>query len=137
MPFFRTLLAALFLLFPLPLLAQSNPAGFWRCVVNSNIVSIDVQLQIAPNQQLQFQGSIVYVNTGRIYNVRGPGRWLLSPPEQNYPQGLFRFQMQPMDGNHAIFSMFAAPTGDPNFLANQFYNPQSGTTTDTRCQRIG
>jgi hypothetical protein len=114
-----------------------NPAGFWRCIVNNEIVSIDVQVQIAPDQSLQFAGGIIYVQTSRAFQVQGPGRWLLSPPEPGYPGGLFRFQMQPAAGNHAIFSMFAAPTGDPNFLANQFYNPQTGTTTHTNCQRLG
>ena len=114
-----------------------NPAGFWRCVMNNGIVSIDLQMQIAPNQSLQFQGGIYYVQTGRSFNVRGPGRWSLSPGSQQYPAGLFTFQMQPIDGNHAIFSIFAAPTGDANFLANQFFNQQAGSTTETRCQRLG
>jgi len=122
----------------LPAQAQGmNPSGFWHCIMNNGVVSIDVQISVDPRQSLQFQGGIYYVNTGRSFAVRGPGRWTLSPANQNYPGGLFTFQMQPMDGNHAIFSLFAAPTGDPNFLGNQFFNPQSGTTTDTRCQRIG
>ncbi|MEM6305471.1 MAG: hypothetical protein AAF744_12180 [Pseudomonadota bacterium] len=138
MAFLRTLATALLMLVPSWATAQvNNPAGSWRCIVNSEVVTIDVQMVVAPNQQLQFQGSILYLHTGRAFNVWGPGRWLLSPPDQAYPAGLFRFQMQPSGGNHAIFSMFAAPTGDPRFLGNQFFNPQTGTTTNTRCQRLG
>lgn len=115
----------------------TNPAGYWRCVSNSSYVSIDLQMQINPDQSLYAEGSIVYVQTSRIYNVRGPGRWLLSPPDASSPEYLFSFQVQPMDGNHAIFSIYARPTGTPNNLYNQFRNPQTGGVTETSCQRYG
>ena len=138
------ILKAVALLFALlgaaPLAAQvqpGNPAGLWRCIVNSSVTSIDLYLQVAPNQTLLHQGSVVYVNTGRIYNVRGAGRWLLLPPDATANHYTFRFQIQPMDGNHAIFSIFAGFLGDPNFLGHTFVNNQTGQSTDTRCQRIG
>lgn len=122
-----------------PVHAQNQPGppvGLWRCVVNSPIVSIDLQMQVTPGQYLEAQGSIVYVETGRIYQVRGPGRWLLNPPGTEAPGWLYSFQMQPADGNHAMFSWFAAPTGDPRYLANTWQNPQTGQIVQTNCQRL-
>ncbi|MFK7835798.1 MAG: hypothetical protein AB8B60_06230 [Sulfitobacter sp.] len=140
MRLFQVLIALLILLGPLPLLAQAQPsniAGFWRCISNSGVVSIDLQLQINPDRSLYGEGSIVYVQTNRIYNVRGPGRWLLAPPDASSPEYLYTFQLQPMDGNHAIFSIYARPTGAPNGLYNLWRNPQTGGTTETSCQRFG
>ncbi|MEZ5675748.1 hypothetical protein SAMN06265173_10413 [Thalassovita litoralis] len=112
-----------------------NLAGVWRCVSNSPVVSIDLYLQVYPNQQLQGQGSIVYAGTGRIYNVQGGGAWSVSPPDPQETQWLIRFQLMPQ--NHAVFSIFARPTGDPNGLYNMFYHPQTGETVETSCARIG
>ena len=124
----------------LPAAAQygGSPApspGVWRCVANSPIVTIDVNYQIAPNGQLYGQGSIVYVGTWRSYNVQGQGQWTAMPPDQDSNQWLFHFQMAPQ--NHAVFSVYARPTNDPNFLQNNFYNPQTGQTTQTSCQKVG
>ncbi|MGR1582169.1 hypothetical protein ACSSNL_11955 [Thalassobius sp. S69A] len=113
-----------------------NLAGQWRCVSNSPAVSIDVYLQVYPNQQLQGQGTVVYPATSRIYNVQGPGTWTVAPPDQQYPQWLIRFQLVPQ-GNHASFSIFARPTGEPNGLYNSFYNPQTGHVVETSCARLG
>ncbi|MEO0936541.1 MAG: hypothetical protein AAFY38_00130 [Pseudomonadota bacterium] len=134
----RLLLTLCAALLALPVAAQQmNPAGYWRCVSNSQIVSIDLELQIAPNQQLQHRGSIIYVQTNRVFQVQGFGRWSLLPDDQTGQGPAFQFQMQPAAGNHAIFSIFARPTNDPRFLSNSFYNPQTGTTTNTSCQRLG
>lgn len=140
MRFHQLLFCLLMTLLPASLAAQyqpTNPAGYWRCVVNSPVVSIDLQLQINSDQSLFHQGTIVYAQTSRIYNVRGGGRWLLSPPDAGSSEYLFHFQMLPQDGNHATFSIFARPTGDPQYLGNRFQNPQNGAITDTRCQRLG
>ena len=140
MRFFSLFLAFTLVIAPAVARAQlqpSDPSGLWRCVMNSNVVSIDLQMQVYGNQTLQHQGSIVYVQTGRIFNVRGGGRWLLSPPDQSSNQYQFGFQMHPAEGNHAIFSIFARPTGDPNFLNNRFQEPQGGSIVETACQRIG
>ena len=112
-----------------------NLAGIWRCIANSQVVSVDVYYQVFPDQNLQGQGTIVYAGTSQIYNVQGYGRWSVSPPEGMGGQWLIRFQLQPQ--NHAIFSVFARPTGDPNGLYNRFTNPQTGNTIETSCQRIG
>lgn len=116
--------------FPVP-----NLAGMWRCVSNSQVVSIDVYLQVYPNQQLQGQGTIVYPATARIYNVQGAGSWSVAPPDPQNAQWLIRFQLVPQ--NHAAFSIFARPTGAPNGLYNLFYNPQTGNTVETSCARTG
>ncbi|GAA6198858.1 hypothetical protein [Aquicoccus sp. SU-CL01552] len=133
-------LAVLAVLLPLAAAAQQaapvpNLAGMWRCVSNSQTVSIDLQLQVYPNQQLQGRGTIVYVNTSRIYNVQGAGTWSIAPPDAQVPQWLIRFQLAPQ--NHAIFSIFARPTGDPYSLYNLFQDPQSGSVVETSCARIG
>ncbi|MEP5729675.1 MAG: hypothetical protein ABJL67_09885 [Sulfitobacter sp.] len=140
MRLFAALLLLLSLLTPGIAVAQHQPTnivGYWRCVSNSDIVSIDLQLQINPDNSLYGEGSIVYVQTSRIFNVRGPGRWLLGPPDASSPEYLYSFQLHPMDGNHAIFSIYARPTGAPNGLYNYWYNPQTGGATETSCQRLG
>ncbi|MDX1742403.1 MAG: hypothetical protein R3186_02250, partial [Ruegeria sp.] len=119
----QLLLCLIAFILPSGLAAQiqpTNPAGYWRCVVNSPIYSIDLELQIYPDQSLYHQGTIIYAQTSGIYNVRGGGRWLLSPPDVSSSEYLFHFQMHPQDGNHAIFSVYARPTGDPQFLSNRF-----------------
>ncbi|MEL7099138.1 MAG: hypothetical protein AAGM84_09955 [Pseudomonadota bacterium] len=134
---FLTALFALLLL-ALPASAQMvNPAGYWRCVSNSQVVSIDLELQVAPNQQLQHRGSIIYVQTNRVFQVQGFGRWAVIPPDQPGQSPLVHFQMQPAAGNHAIFSVYARPTGNPNFMNNRFQNPQTGNLIETSCQRLG
>ncbi|MFC6199032.1 hypothetical protein [Ponticaulis profundi] len=132
--------AALACLSALPATAQmgGSPApapGYWRCVANSPLASIDMQYQVGPGGQLAGQGTIVYSGTWQTYNVSGPGRWGALPPDQDSNEWLFQFQLQPQ--NHAVFSVYARPTNDPNYLNNVFYNPQSGQTTETSCQKIG
>lgn len=104
-------------------------------MANSNVVSIDLQMQINPDQPLFHQGSIVHVQTSRIFNVRGQGPWWLNLPGAGSNAYMFSFQMQPPDGNHAIFSIFARPMGDPNFMNNRFQDPQTGGVKETACQR--
>ena len=124
------------LLVATPARAQVQPpVGVWDCYVNSPIVSIAVRMQVAPNGQLGGQGSITYVQTNRIYNVQGSGDWTYLPPDAGNQVGLFKFRMFPQ--NHAIFSWFARPNQDPNFMNNVFQNPENGMVTETSCQRIG
>ncbi|QIE44196.1 hypothetical protein G5B38_00875 [Pseudohalocynthiibacter aestuariivivens] len=140
MRFLQLLSCLLAGLLPASLGAQiqpTNPAGYWRCVANSPVYSIDLELQINPDQSLYHRGTIIYAQTSGIYHVSGGGRWLLSPPDAGSSQYLFHFQMHPQAGNHAIFSVYARPTGDPQFLSNQFQDPQTGAVVDTRCQRLG
>jgi len=111
------------------------PVGVWDCYVNSSVVSISLRMQVAPTNQLVGQGSITYVQTSRIYNVQGNGDWVYLPPDSGQQVGLFKFRMQPQ--NHAIFSWFARPTGDPRFMNNRFQNPETGDVVETACQRIG
>ena len=133
----RIFLIAVLALLPMSsAMAQpTNPAGIWRCVVNSNIVSIDMTYQINPDFSLAGQGSIVYIATSRIYQVQGYGRWSASPPDASSNQWLYRLQIAPQ--NHAMFSVFPRPTNDPNFMNNVFQDPQTGGVTETSCQRIG
>ncbi len=120
----------------LPLAAQSRgPApGIWRCVVNSDIVSIDITFQIDASQALIGQGTIVYMATGRIVPVQGAGSWAALPPDHTSPDWLYRFQMAPV-ANHAVFSLYARPTEDPNFLYNDFRDATG--RSETACQRVG
>ena len=118
--------------------AQSGPqapVGLWDCVVNSNVVSITLRMQTMPNRTLVGQGKIIYVQTGYVYNVQGNGDWSALPPDPGSNQWLFKFRMFPQ--NHAIFTWFAGPTSDFNYLANTFHNPQTGSTVQTNCQRVG
>lgn len=122
-----------------PVQAQSTlkpaPApGVWRCVANSQIVTIDVNLQVAANGQLAGQGTIIYLGTWQTYNIEGYGRWAAMPPDQNSNEWLFHFQFAPQ--NHSVVSVYARPTNNPNFLNNRFYNPQTGNTTETSCQKL-
>lgn len=122
---------------PLQASAQNmpTPVGLWNCFVNSPFVSIALKVQVAPNSQVGGQGTITYVGTSRIYQVQGPGTWRPVPPEQGAPYWTYGFQIQPQ--NHAIFSIYAAPTNDPRYLYNRFTNPQNGQVTETSCERIG
>ncbi|MEO0785190.1 MAG: hypothetical protein AAFY10_05785 [Pseudomonadota bacterium] len=135
----RSLLAAAAALgLALPATAQGqppSPVGQWRCIANSNIVSIDMVYNVGPGGQLAGQGSIVYSGTWQTYNVAGYGNWLAAPPDHTSNEWLFSFQIRPQ--NHAVFTVYARPTGDPNALYNTFYNPQTGNTTETSCARIG
>ncbi|MEL6567141.1 MAG: hypothetical protein AAFQ22_01905 [Pseudomonadota bacterium] len=134
----RSLLAAASALLCLaaPAAAQPmSPVGQWRCIANSQIVSIDMMYNVGPGGQLAGQGSIVYSGTWRTFNVAGYGRWIAAPPDQTSNEWMFSFQIMPQ--NHASFTLHARPTGDPNALYNSFYNPQTGNTTETSCARIG
>ncbi|MAK61116.1 MAG: hypothetical protein CMK09_09085 [Ponticaulis sp.] len=115
--------------------SPSPALGQWHCISNSPIVSIDIYYQVGPNGQLMGQGSIVYSGTWRSYNVAGYGRWAAQPPDQYSDQWLYQFQISPQ--NHAVFSVYARPTDNPSFLNNVFYNPQTGNTTETSCQKVG
>jgi|GEM_PF-1954831 len=111
------------------------PTGKWRCIVHSNIVSIDLVATIAPDGTLSGQGTIIYVATNRIYQVSGPGDWMALPPDPSSTDWLFKFRLQP--SNHAIFSWFAAPTESPNHMTNRFVVPNNGGVVETNCERIG
>lgn len=111
------------------------PTGRWRCVVNSNVVSIDLIANISENGELSGQGTIVYVSTNRIYEVSGKGDWTALPPDTEAKDWLFKFRLQP--STHAIFSWFAAPTDSPNHMQNRFVVPHGGGTVETNCERIG
>ena len=111
------------------------PTGQWRCVVNSNVVSIDLTANISGNGELSGQGTIVYVATSRIYQVSGKGDWTALPPDPSSTDWLFKFRLQP--SNHAIFSWFAAPTESPNHMQNRFVVPNGGGVVETNCERTG
>lgn len=110
-------------------------AGQWRCVVNSNIVAIDLIANVQANGTLFGQGTIVYIATNRIYKVKGPGDWTVLPPDQSSPDEMIKFRLQP--SNHAIFSWFAKQTGAPNHLRNRFVVANNGGVVETACERIG
>ncbi|UYV39104.1 hypothetical protein N4R57_08905 [Rhodobacteraceae bacterium D3-12] len=111
-----------------------QPAGQWRCIVNSPIVSIDLLLNAQPGN-VTTQGSLIYVQTNKVYDITGQASWTWGPADDG--QGLFtRIQVYPAK-DHATFSVFARYMGDPNHLWNTWQNPQTGQTVDTRCQRIG
>ncbi|MEL6826650.1 MAG: hypothetical protein AAFN91_10425 [Pseudomonadota bacterium] len=111
------------------------PAGQWRCIVNSPIVSIDLVANIAEDGSLSGQGTIIYVATNRVFQVSGKGDWILLPPDQSSDDWLFKFRLHP--SNHAIFSWFASPTDSPNHMANRFVSPSTGGVVVTRCERKG
>lgn len=121
----------------LPATAQNMPApvGLWDCVMNGPTVSIQLRIQVAPDSSVFGQGSITYIGTSRIYQVRGPGRWSPVPPEAGAPRWTYGFQIQPQ--NHAIFTIYAAPTNQPNYLYNVYNHPHNGSVTETACTRIG
>ncbi len=111
------------------------PVGVWRCVVNSSVVSIDLQMQVNPDRTLAGRGTIIYVGTSSVYNVQGYGDWTALPPDASSPNWLYKFRMNPP--NHAIFSWFAGPTGTPGNLYNVFQDQNDGSLVETACQRIG
>lgn len=111
------------------------PAGQWRCIVNSPIVSIDLVANIAEDGSLSGQGTIIYVATNRMFQVSGKGDWTLLPPDQSSEDWLFKFRLHP--SNHAIFSWFASPTDSPNHMANRFVSPSTGGVVETRCEKQG
>lgn len=111
------------------------PTGQWRCIVNSNPVTIDLVARISENGSLSGRGTILYVATNKIYEVSGQGDWTVFPPDANSPKWLFKFRLQP--SNHAIFSWFASPTASPNHLQNRFVVPNNGGVVETNCERIG
>lgn len=111
------------------------PTGTWRCIVNSNIVSIDLTANINANGSLLGKGTIVYLGTSRIVNVQGQGDWVALPPDASSPEWLFKFRMHP--SNHAIFSWYARPTESPNHLRHRFVMPDQSGTVETTCERIG
>lgn len=109
------------------------PTGSWRCIVHSNIVSIDLAANVAENGTLSGQGTIIYVATNRIYNVSGQGDWSILPPDPSSPNWLFKFRLQP--SNHPIFSWFASPTKSPRHLYSRFVVPNNGGVVETNCER--
>ena len=115
---------------------QLNPVGTWRCASNSDIVSIDMLYQVGPDYSVQGQGSIVYTQTSRIFQIQGQGSLAAFPPDASSPEWLLRFQLMPMQG-HAMFSVFGRPTQDPNYLQYSYRDPQSGILTQTSCARVG
>ena len=119
-----------------PAFAQpAAPTGSWRCVANSPSGTIDLNLNVAPNGQLTGNGSVIYSGSYAAYNVQGSGDWLAMPPDSQSNEWLFKFRLHP--SNHPIVVVYARPTNDPNFLNNTFYNPQTGMTTNTSCQKQG
>lgn len=110
------------------------PVGMWRCIVNSDLVSIDLIATIAPNGTLMGRGTIIYVMTNYVYNVSGQGDWRAMPPDASSPSWLFHFRMHP--SNHSIFSWFARPTETPGLLLRRFVVPDSGAVIETSCKRI-
>lgn len=130
------LLAGLFILISVTRLhAQpAPPVGVWNCVVNSPVVSIELQMQVNHSGGLAGRGTIVYNGTSAIYQVQGYGDWVALPPDGSTNNWLFKFRMHPQ--NHAIFSWFAAPTGSPGYLYNVYRTPQN-ETVETACQQIG
>ena len=120
---------------PAAALSQPHPpVGVWDCLVNSQQVSIQLRMQVAPNQTLIGRAQIVYAQSGKTVSVQGNGDWSGLPPEPGFNEWLFSFRMFPQD--HANFSWFARPTHDPGFLTNTFQNP-NGMITQTNCQRVG
>ena len=110
------------------------PVGSWRCIVESNWVTIDLTANIAPDETLSAQGTLIYKVTHKTFQVAGQGSWTALPPDQTSPNWLFHFRLHP--SNHAIFSWFAAPTDSPNHLRNRFVSPQTGSVVETHCERI-
>ncbi|MEM1389351.1 MAG: hypothetical protein AAF748_07805 [Pseudomonadota bacterium] len=110
-----------------------DPVGQWRCVMNSVTVSIDVAYQINPDGSLFGQGSIVYNQTSAIYQVQGGGRWLAGVDPST---GRFTYQFGLQPPNHASFSIFTEPTGDPNALYQLRPNMSAGGSTETACSRL-
>ncbi|MEM6488336.1 MAG: hypothetical protein AAF677_08720 [Pseudomonadota bacterium] len=113
-----------------------NPMGIWRCVVNGPAVSIDVQMQVNPDQTLFAQGTYILNGTSAFYTIQGGGQWLLAPPDASSPEYMYRFQIVPQQ-QVAAFPIFVRPTGDPSSLYNVFQNPQTGGVIESACQRIG
>jgi hypothetical protein len=111
------------------------PVGFWNCVVNAPWGGIQLVMQVAPDNTLIGEGNIIYAGTSGNYQVRGNGDWIAFPPEPGSPSWLYKFRMFPQ--NHAIFSWFVRPTGDPDNLYNTWQDPQTGAVTETACQRAG
>ncbi len=136
--FIATTLVALAAILPVHAQYGNAPApspGNWHCISNSPIVSIDMQYQIAPDGQLYGAGSVVYTGTWQTYNVSGYGQWSASPPDQFSNEWLFRLQIAPQ--NHSVIAIYVRPTNNPGFMNNVFYNPQTGRTTETSCQKMG
>ena len=119
---------------PLSATGQSNPAGLWRCVMNSVAVSIDVQYQIAPDRSLVGQGTVVFSGTSAIYQVQGAGRWSAGGSPET---GRFTYAFQLLPPNHASFTLFTEPTGDPNAYYQLRQNLSQGGQAETACQRFG
>ena len=111
------------------------PTGRWRCIVSSDVVSIDLVASISEGGALSGQGSLVYVATNRIYEVTGQGDWTALPPDPGSENWLFKFRLQP--SNHAIFSWFASPTQSPRHLHNRFVLPDNRGVVETNCEQIG
>ncbi len=111
------------------------PVGSWRCIVSSRWVSIDLVANIAEDESLSAQGTLIYAVTNKMFEVSGQGNWLALPPDETSPNWLFQFRLKP--SNHAIFSWFAGPTDSPNHLYNRFVSPQTGSVVETHCERQG
>ncbi|MHA7901486.1 MAG: hypothetical protein ACX94B_16615 [Henriciella sp.] len=111
------------------------PVGSWRCIVSSKWVSIDLVANIAEDESLTAQGTLIYPATNKMFQVSGSGNWLALPPDDTSSNWLFQFRLQP--SNHAIFSWFAGPTDSPNHLYNRFVSPNSGNVVETHCERQG
>ena len=113
--------------------AQVNPTGIWRCVMNSVAVSIDVTVQVNPDSSLLGQGTIVYNSTSAIYQIRAGGRWMAGTSPET---GRFTYQFALQPSNHASFSLFTEPTGDPYALYQVRPNRAQGGMTETACSRL-
>ena len=111
------------------------PVGSWRCIVSSKWVSIDLLANIAENESLTAQGTLIYPTTNKMFEVSGSGNWMALPPDDTSSNWLFQFRLQP--SNHAIFSWFAGPTDSPNHLYNRFVSPNTGSVVETHCERQG
>ncbi|PTX04252.1 hypothetical protein [Pararhodobacter aggregans] len=121
---------------PLSASAQGLPiVGVWRCVMNSQPASIDMTVQLAPDQSLYAEGTYILNGTSAFYQIRGPGRWAVGP--DNSMPGQTFVHMQVIPGNVATFSIHPAWIGDPNNMYALFQPPGGGGPVETACQRIG
>ena len=126
---------ALVMATPHALLAQGLPVvGTWRCVMNSQPASIDITVQLAPDQSLFARGTYILNGTSAFYQIQGPGRWAVGPDDSAPGQTFAHMQVVP--GNVASFTIHPAWIGDPNNLYTLFY-PPGGGVVETACQRIG
>lgn len=117
--------------------AQGLPplSGVWDCVVNGYHGNIQIRMQLAPNGTLVAQGWMMLNQTTAQGNFTGTGRHGQAGPEPGAPDWRYAFQIRRQDG--FIFSLYAGPTENPNWLYNRFTNPSTGAQSETSCNRVG